>query len=200
MAQAATHPTAAVFGSPANSLGSVLSQFFSHRTKNLSRKSKTPPKPQRKRHCRFRFLILRQLSPSGLGRTRSWLAPTASANRFVRSSLRYLQPLSQRWLRAVFPRTIHYCQQVLSKEEKQNSCILPPSLSSSTFNQLLQFGWMLIFIIKSAQNPTHGQSFNHKNRAKPTQCRVCFFLLTEITEILWKICLRKGQVKHYSNT
>ena len=34
MAQAATHPTAAVLGSPANSLGSPLSQFLSHRTKN----------------------------------------------------------------------------------------------------------------------------------------------------------------------
>ncbi len=120
MAQAATHPTAAVLGSPANSLGSVLSQFLSHRTKYPSRKSKTPPKPQRKRHCRLRFLILRQLPPSGLGRTRRRLAPTASANRFVRSSLRYLQPLTQRLLKAVFPRTIHYYQQVLSKEENKN--------------------------------------------------------------------------------
>src|SRR5690554_6126131 len=120
MAQAATHPTAAVFGSPANSLGSALSQFLSHRTKYPSRKSKTPPKPQRKRHCRLRFLILRQLPPSGLSRTRSRLAPTASANRFVRSSLRYLQPLTRRLLKAVFPRTIHYYQQLLSKEENKN--------------------------------------------------------------------------------
>ena len=68
-------------GSPANSLGSVLSQFLSRRTKHLARKSKTPPKPQRKRHCRLRFLILRQLPPSGLGRTRRRLASTVSANR-----------------------------------------------------------------------------------------------------------------------
>ena len=38
--------------------------------KYLAGKSKTPPKPQRKRHCRLRFLMLRQLPPSGLGRTR----------------------------------------------------------------------------------------------------------------------------------
>ena len=117
MAQAATHPTAAVLGSPANSLGSALSQFLSHRTKYPSRKSKTPPKPQCKHHASFR--LLRRLPGHGLGRTRSRLARTASANRFVRSSLRYLQPLSQRWLKAVFPRTIHYYQQVPGKEEKQ---------------------------------------------------------------------------------
>jgi hypothetical protein len=34
MAQAATHPIAAVLSSPANSLGSALSQFLSYRTKN----------------------------------------------------------------------------------------------------------------------------------------------------------------------
>src|SRR5690554_8237527 len=40
MAQAATHPTAAVLGSPANSLGSPLSQFLSHHTKKPSRSQK----------------------------------------------------------------------------------------------------------------------------------------------------------------
>ena len=102
MAQAATHPTAAVLGSPANSLGSPLSWLLSAPQKP-TQKSITTPKPQRKRHCRLRFLILRQLSPSGLGHTRSRLARTASANRFVRASLHFLQPLSQRWLKAVLP-------------------------------------------------------------------------------------------------
>jgi|SRR5690554_339216 len=86
MAQAATHPTAAVLGSPANSLGSPLSWLLTAPQRH-PKKSISTPKPQRKRHCRLRFLILRQLSPSGLGRTRSRLARTASANRFVRASL-----------------------------------------------------------------------------------------------------------------
>ena len=84
------NPFTAMLGSPANSLGSVLSQFLSHHTKSPSRKSKTPPKPQRKRHCRLRFLILRQLPPSGLGRTRSRLALRSlrfGCNPFVPHSL-----------------------------------------------------------------------------------------------------------------
>src|SRR5690554_4029571 len=126
MAQAATHPTAAVFGSPANSLGSSLSQFLSHRTKHPSRKSKTPPKPQRKRHCRLRFLILRQLSPSGLGHTRSRLAHTASANRFVSRPAGQAVPHSticshypNAGSRLFYLRTVPYYQQVVIKEEKK---------------------------------------------------------------------------------
>src|SRR5690554_4340623 len=147
MAQAATHPTAAVFGSPANSLGSALSQFLSHRTKHPSRKSKTPPKPQRKRHCRLRFLILRQLSPSGLGHTRSRLARTASANRFVSRPAgqavphsTFLQPLSQRWLKAVLPSHSSILSAGCNQRRKEGKPIFTITLHPIENRHLNHFG------------------------------------------------------------
>jgi len=86
MAQAATHPTAAVFGSPANSLGSPLSWLLTA-SQTPTQKSITTPKPQRKRHASFR--LLRHLPGHGLGHTRSRLARTASANHSVRASLHF---------------------------------------------------------------------------------------------------------------
>src|SRR5690554_4379490 len=84
MAQAATHPTTAVLGSPANSLGSPLSWLLPAPQKP-TQKSITTPKPQCKHQASFR--LLRHLPGHGLGHTRSRLARTASANHFVRTSL-----------------------------------------------------------------------------------------------------------------
>src|SRR5690554_1111258 len=62
-------------------------------------KSITTPKPQCKHHASFRFL--RHLPGHGLGHTRSRLARTASANRFVRASLHFFA--------ATIPTLAHGC-------------------------------------------------------------------------------------------
>jgi len=107
-------PSTAVLGSPANSLGSPLSQFLSLRTKHPSRKSKTPPKPQRKRHASFR--LLRQLSPSGLGHTRSRLAH--SVCKPLRSCLTplFCSHYPNAGSRLFYLRTVPYYQQFVTGE------------------------------------------------------------------------------------
>jgi len=94
------NPTAAVLGSPANSLGSPLSSFLlpAH---GSQLKTKKPPKAQRKRHVSFR--LLRHLPGHGLGRTRRQLALRSlrsGRKPFVPHSL---HPPPQRLLKAVFP-------------------------------------------------------------------------------------------------
>src|SRR5690554_6635650 len=103
MAQAATHPTAAVLGSPANSLGSPLSQFLSHRTKNHPANQKLRQSLSVNATAGFAssFFVSshRQASVILAVGSRAQRLQTAS---FVPHST-LLQPLSQRWLKAVLP-------------------------------------------------------------------------------------------------
>ena len=107
------NPTAAVLGSPANSLGSPLSSFLlpAH---GSTMKTKKPPKPQHKRHVSFR--LLRHLPGHGLGRTRRRLALRSlryGCNPFVPHSL---HPSPHRTLKAVFHAKNHINSRLLMKK------------------------------------------------------------------------------------
>jgi hypothetical protein len=84
-------PTAAVLGSPANSLGSPLSQFLGQHAKP-PRDQKHAPKPQCRHHCQPASFV--GLYLAGLGRTRGRRAPTASANRCVNSTICSRSPVA----------------------------------------------------------------------------------------------------------
>src|SRR5690554_4056399 len=120
MAQAATHPTAAVLGSPANSLGSPLSQFFSHRTKNHPANQKLRQSLSVNATAGFAssFFVSSHRQTSvilAVSSRAQWLQTASLVPRFTICS-HYPNAGS----RLFYLRTVPYYQQVASSEEKKN--------------------------------------------------------------------------------
>jgi len=138
MAQAATHPTAAVLGSPANSLGSALSQFLSHRTKNHPANQKLRQNLSASTTRPSGSFVTFQATASVILAVGSRAQRLQTASFILHST--FLQPLSQRWLKAVLPSHSSILSAGCNQRRKEGKPIFTITLHPIENRHLNHFG------------------------------------------------------------